>query len=160
MALRRISPIRTRLSPDKGPATNHTGASHHDPPTIRPATDPHRQPPDRPFLNIVLPDIHQFLAPGFIDGVRGVVISGVPLNLDLLIAGAFFLLLPLLMIVLAQILVPRVLRLWNSAAAVIMGAVLFFVAPSGTDDLIHKTPEIAPFCALLWVVWRRAPRRE
>ena len=63
------------------------------------------------------------------------------------------------MAVLAQILAPRELRLCNTAAAVIVGAALFIVAPSDTDDLIHLVSELAALCALLWVLWRRARRR-
>ena len=102
------------------------------------------------LFNIVFRDIHQFLAPGFIDEIQSGALNGTPLTPSIFLLGGILLQIPFAMILVAHAAGPGAVRFWNTLAAPLAMVMAFLAWPTDPDDWLHV---IAQLLLLGWVLW-------
>ena len=104
-------------------------------------------------LNIVVADILSLYVPGTIDQVSSGFAEGVALSEELMLIGALFIQVPLLMIVLSHVLSPKPFRIMNTAAVIVTTA---FVVGGGSLKLHYlaiASLEVLAMTAIVLLVW-------
>ncbi|MEM6325287.1 MAG: DUF6326 family protein [Pseudomonadota bacterium] len=107
------------------------------------------------LMNIVFRDIHQFLAPGYMDGVLAGEVFGQQITDELLLFGGFAVEAMIAMVLLPLVLPRRALRLVNSVAAVFTTGLVLYTPPTDPDDVFFLVIVLATLLAILWFGWTR-----
>ena len=105
-------------------------------------------------FNIAFADILSLYTPGVLPDLMEGVVEGIELSESLLLVGAFFIQIPIAMIVAMQFIAPRVWRSVNTVAVVVTAA---FVIGGGSFKLHYiffASCEVLALLGIALLVWR------
>lgn len=114
------------------------------------------------LMNILFRDIHQFLAPGYLEVVIAGEVFGQEITDALLLVGGFAVEVIILMVLLPHVLSRRALRMVNPLAVVFTTGLVLYTPPTDPDDIFFLIVVLATLLVIVWFGWTRfvAPDRQ
>ncbi|MEM8533035.1 MAG: DUF6326 family protein [Chloroflexota bacterium] len=106
------------------------------------------------LLNILFRDIHEFVAPGFLQEALNGTVNGVRITDELMMLGWILAEIPIAMVLLSRILPYGVNRWPNIIVGILMIAFVISNGAGDPDDLLFAISEIVALVAILWSAWR------
>lgn len=107
-------------------------------------------------LTIIFRDLHEFVRPGFIDGISDGTFNGMALTEELMLYGALLVTMLVGMVFLSRILPRQVNRIANVVAAVVQAALIAPNLRNDLDDIYFASLQLMVLGFVLWTVirWR------
>ena len=104
------------------------------------------------LLNIIFRDLHEFFRTGMIEEI----ISGTPVNEQMMLIGGIMVEIPILMVLISRILNYRINRWANIIIGAVVIALIIGVGHKDLDDMFFATVEIIALSAIIWLAakWR------
>mgnify|MGYP001794066562 CR=1 FL=1 len=112
------------------------------------------------LLNILFRDIHQFLAPGYLEWVIAGEVFSQEITDALLLFGGFAVEVMILMVLLPHVLPRRALRAVNPVAAAFTAGLVLHTPPTDPDDVFFLVVVLATLLAIVRFGWTRFDARE
>lgn len=106
-------------------------------------------------LNIVFADVLSLYVPGVLPEVMNGTVEGVTLSESLMLVAAFFIQIPITMIILTYLLSPRLLRPVTMVAVLITAAFVIGGGSLKPHYLFFAFCEVMALSAILYLTWRR-----
>lgn len=112
------------------------------------------------LLNIVFKDIHQFLAPGYLDQVIAGKVASHQLTGELLLYCGFAVEALLLMIIVPVLLPRAAVQVVNPLGVAVAGALLALTQALDLDDVIFLAVGVVTLICIAWIGWSRFRSQE